>query len=162
VRLEQTSRLRRVVPVPEQHFTGAVRSRRLEFAVSAHPGRTFSGVVSRIAGALVPKTRTMAVELDVENRDGTLAPGMFPDVTWPVVAATGAVLVPPTAVVTTTERTFVIRVTASQAEWVTVKKGASRGELVEVIGALSVGDVILRRGSDEVHEGSAVTVKPGS
>ena len=39
-------------------------------------------------------------------------------------------------VVTTTERTFVIRSQSGQAEWVDVKKGASEGDLVEVIGNL--------------------------
>ena len=53
-----------------------------------------------------------------------MAPGMFPDVSWPMVRAAAAMLVPATAVVTTTERTFVIRVTGGKAEWVTVKKGA--------------------------------------
>ena len=66
----------------------------------------------------------MAIELDVDNKDGALAPGMFPQVTWPVVPDAGAVLVPATAVVTTTERTFVVRIRDGRAE---VGDGTARG-----------------------------------
>jgi hypothetical protein len=41
-----------------------------------------------------------------------------------------------------------------QAEWVNVAKGAADGDLVEVIGNLQAGDVVVRRATDEVREGS--------
>jgi hypothetical protein len=56
--------------------------------------------------------------------------------------------------VTTSERTFVIREQDGKAEWVDVKRGAADGDLVEVTGNLRAGDRVLRRGSDEVREGS--------
>jgi hypothetical protein len=98
----------------------------------------------------------MSVEADVVNRDGALAPGMFPDVSWPVVRTGAGLLVPATAVVTTTERTFVIRVAAGKAEWITVKKGPGAGDLVEVTGGLAVGDVVVKRGTDEIRPGTAI------
>lgn len=165
LRLEQTGRLRLVVYVPEQQFSSAALGRSVSFTVPAYPGRTFTGRIARRSGALDPKTRAMAIELDVknssstDNADGALAPGMFPDVTWPVTAAPGTVLVPATAVATTTERSFVVRVTGGKAEWVTVKKGATRGDQVEVLGPLAAGDTILKRGTDEIVNGAAVTTK---
>ena len=139
VRVEQTSRLRLVVPVPEQFGASAARGRKVAFKVPAHGARTFTGTLARVAGALDPRTRTMAVELDVDNADAALAPGMFPQVTWPVTPAEGTVSVPATAIVTTTERTFVIRVRQGKAEWVAIRRLAARGDLVEVTGALAVG-----------------------
>jgi RND family efflux transporter MFP subunit len=156
LRLEQTSRLRLVVPVPEQYSARATRGRTISFTVPAHSSRAFTSTLARSAGALEPRTRTLAVELDVNNADGALAPGMFPQVTWPVVPPNGAVVVPATAVVTTTERTFVVRVRQGRAEWVTVRRVASHGDQVEVTGALSMGDTVLRRGSDEIRDGSSV------
>lgn len=155
-RLEDTSRLRLVLPVPEVSVGLVKNGRAIEFKVPSHPGRTFTATVARSAGSLDAKTRTMTIEADVSNRDGLLAPGMFPDVAWPIVRAAAPLLVPATAVVTTTERTFVIRVTAGKAEWVTVKKGAAAGDQVEVLGALSPGDVIVRRGTDEIRPGAAI------
>ena len=57
---------------------------------------------------------------------------------------------------TTTERTFVSRVRDGTIEWVTVTRGAPVGDLVEVFGPLKEGDVIARRGSDELREGTRV------
>lgn len=156
VRVEHVSRLRLVVAVPERQYAGLTRGRTLTFRVPAFPGRAFTGTIARVAGSLDIRTRSMPVELDITNTDGALAPGMFPEVEWPVAPTSATMVVPATAVVTTTERTFVIRVTGGKAQWVTVKKGATRGDLVEVIGALAAGDVVVRRGTDEIRDGSAV------
>jgi RND family efflux transporter MFP subunit len=156
LRLEHVTRLRLTVAVPEQYAGAVTRGRRLDFRVPAHGARVFSGAVARAAGSLDQRTRTMAVELDVENADLALAPGMFPEVTWPVTPQSGTVLVPATAVVSTTERTFVVRVQGGLAEWVTVKRLAVRGDKAEVVGALSVGDTVLVRGSDEIRAGTRV------
>jgi RND family efflux transporter MFP subunit len=154
--LQQISHLRAVVPVPEEYVAGVVRGASVPFRVPAFPDRAFTGTVARLAHALDPKTRTMAVELDVANRDGALAPGMFPTVKWPVRSPGAVLLVPRTSVVTTSERTFVIRDREGRAEWVDVKKGPADGDLIEVLGNLRAGDRVLRRGSDEVREGAAI------
>lgn len=98
----------------------------------------------------------MNIEIDVMNRDGSLAPGMYPTVKWPVRRAQPSLFVPKSSVVTTTERTFVIRDRDGRAEWVDVKKGAADGELVEVVGNLKSGDRIVRRATDETREGSVI------
>jgi membrane fusion protein (multidrug efflux system) len=152
--IQQISHLRLVVPVPEEDVGGMVRGANVPFHVPAYPDRTYTGTVARFALALDPKTRTMPVELDVLNRDGTLAPGMYPSVKWPVRREHPALFVPKTSVVTTTERTFVIRARNGRAEWVDVKKGAYDGDLIEVGGALAAGDKVVRRGTDELREGA--------
>jgi RND family efflux transporter MFP subunit len=156
--IEQVSRLRLVVAVPEVD-TGAIsRNGAVTFKVPAYPGRTFRGTVARISRSLDAGTRSMPVEVDVNNASGALAPGMYAEVEWPVRRTAASLLVPPEAVVTTTERTFVVRVSGGKAEWVNVSKGALAGELVEVMGALRAGDEIVKRATDEIREGSALTV----
>ncbi len=159
VRLEQTTALRLVVAVPEADAGGIVRGARVPFTVPAWPGESFSGVVARIADSLDPKTRTMPVELDVANANGRLAPGMYPEVTWPVRRSAPSLLVPPTSIVTTTERTFVIRVRDGRAEYVDVTRGAPVDDLVEVFGALRPGDEVVRRATDEIRQGAQVSVR---
>jgi membrane fusion protein (multidrug efflux system) len=154
--VQQVSHLRLVVPVPEQDLGGVTRGASVPFHVPAYPERIYTGTIARVAHALDPKTRTMAVELDVYNRDGSLAPGMYPSVKWPVHSGRAALLVPRTSVVTTTERTFVIRDRDGRAEWVDVKKGAPDGDLVEVMGNLHAGDRVVRRATDELREGAAI------
>jgi len=156
--LQQVSHLRVVVPVPEEDVGGIVRAANVEFTVPAFPRRTYSGKIARISDALDQKTRTMPVELDVMNRDGSLAPGMYPSVKWPIRSTSAVMWVPKTSVVTTTERTFVIREQNGHAEWVDVKKGVAAGDLTEVIGNLKPGDKILRRATDEVRDGAALQI----
>jgi hypothetical protein len=79
---------------------------------------------------------------------------MYPTVKWPVRHSRPSLYVPRTSVVTTTERTFVIREKDGRAEWVDVKKGATEGDLVEVMGNLKAGDKVLRRATDETRDGA--------
>jgi multidrug efflux pump subunit AcrA (membrane-fusion protein) len=123
------------------------------FHVPAYPERTFAGTVARISHALDPKTRSMPVELDVQNRDQLLSPGMYPTVNWPVRGSQPVLLVPKTSVVTTTERTFVIRDKNGHAEWIDVRKGASDGDSIQVIGPLKPGERVVKRATDEIREG---------
>ena len=160
-RLHQVSRLRLVVAVPEAVVGGIVKGARVPFTVPAYPGETFYGVINLAAHDLDPKTRTMPVELDVKNTDLRLAAGMYSEVSWPVRRPQASLLVPPTSVVTTTERTFVIRVKDGAAEWVNVGRGARVGDLIEVFGPLKEGDQVVRRGSDEIREGSRIQIVTG-
>jgi multidrug efflux pump subunit AcrA (membrane-fusion protein) len=102
----------------------------------------------------------MAVELDIDNADGKLAPGMFAEVRWPVRRSGPSLLVPASAVVQTTEKTFVDRIRDGIVEQVPVQRGASEGELLEVFGTVSAGDPVLRRGSEELRNGTHVTTRP--
>jgi membrane fusion protein, multidrug efflux system len=157
--LETVSHLRLIVPVPEADVGGIAKGARVAFTVQAWPGETFQGALSRVAHSIDPKTRSMPVELDVSNPDGRLAAGMYPVVAWPVRRNKPVLLVPSSSIVTTSERTFVIRVNQGTVQWVDVKRGPAQGDLVEVVGPLRAGDTILRRGSDEVHEGTRLTVR---
>jgi len=152
--IQQVSHLRLVAAVPEEDAGSIVRGARTEFHVPAFPERAYSGTVSRPAHMLDAKTRTMPVELDVLNPDGSLAPGMYAAIKWPVRRSKPALLVPKTAVVTTSERTFVIREKDGRAEWVDVKKGVVEGDLIEVTGNLRAGDRVVRRATDEMREGT--------
>ncbi len=160
LRLHQVSRLRLVVAVPEALVGAMVKGARVPFSVPAYPGETVYGVASLIAHNLEEKTRTMAVELDVKNADLRLSAGMYPEVQWPVRRPQPSLLVPPTSIVTTTERTFVIRVNNGVAQWVNVSRGARVGDVIEVFGALKDGDTIVRRGTDEIREGAKVNAQP--
>lgn len=159
LRLRQISRLRLVVAVPEAIVGGIMNGARVAFTVPAFPMETFHGVVARVAHSLDEKTRTMAVELDVTNPNLRLAPGMYPEVHWPVHNSRPSLLVPPTSIVTTTEKTFVVRVKDGTTEWVSVTRGASVGNLVEVFGELKAGDTIVKRGTDELRAGARVQVR---
>ena len=163
LRLQQVARLRLVVALPEAEIAGVKNGTRLSFTTAAFPGETFNGTVVRASRAVDAQTRTMPVELEVGNAAGRLAPGMFAEITWPTRRARASLFVPPSAIATTTERSFVIRITQGDTEWVDVKRGASMShngaDLVEVFGDVSAGDTIAVRGTDELKAGTKVNAK---
>ena len=159
VRIVESDRLRLVIPVPEAYTAGVTNGASLTFTVAAYPGQMFTGSVSRISQAVDVGTRTMAVELDVNNSDGRLAPGTFTQVKWPVRRPAPSLVVPTGSVASTTGRTFVIRVRDGRTEWVDVTTGLTSGPLVEVFGDLKPGDEIAARGTDELKAGASVQVR---
>jgi membrane fusion protein (multidrug efflux system) len=130
LKLQQVSHLRLIVPVPETYTSFVVRGMSAVFHVPARPGRSYAARVARIPNALDPRSRAMMVELDVYNKDGSLAPGMYPTVDWPVGVGEDLLFVPVTSVVTTTERTFVIASVNGRAHWIDVRKGPAVGERI--------------------------------
>jgi multidrug efflux pump subunit AcrA (membrane-fusion protein) len=108
------------------------------------------------------KTRTMPVELDVNDPSGRLDPGTFSEVLWPVERPNPTLFVPSSAVATTLERVFVVRLREAKADWVDVKTGATSGSLIEVFGDLREGDTVALRGTDELRPGTMVSPRPAS
>jgi RND family efflux transporter MFP subunit len=166
LRVEKIDHLRVTVAVPEADAGAVVVGTPASFTVSTYPGQKFAAKVARVAQAIDPKTRTMAVELDFDNTGAKpLVPGAYAEVQWPVHRDTPSLFVPPSAIATTTERTFVDRVRDGKIEQVTVGRGVQMGDLVEIFGELAVGDQVLKRGSEVMAPGTPVVVAapgPGS
>jgi membrane fusion protein (multidrug efflux system) len=154
LKLQQVAHLRLIVPVPETYTGSVVKGMSAVFHVPAHPGKSYTAKVARIPNALDQQSRAMMVELDVYNKDGSLAPGMYPTIDWPVLVGENLLFVPATSVVTTTERTFVIVSVNRRAHWVDVRKGPAAGENVSIRGQIAVGQEVVKRASDEIREGT--------
>jgi RND family efflux transporter MFP subunit len=154
-KIEQTTRLRLVVPVAEED-AGGIPHGLVNFRVPAFPGTVFRGSVARNPGSLDPATHSLPIEVDVQNRNGRLLSGMRATVTWPVMSPGSVTLVPPDAIAVSGKRTFVIRIRNGAAEWIDVVKDAPSGELVAVRGGLDAGDTIVRRATDQLRPGTRV------
>lgn len=159
-RLENINTLRLVAAVPEAQVDGIKKGLKTTFTVSAFPNRTFTARVARVSHSLDQRTRTEAVEMDVDNTGHALSPGMYTDVHWPVTGAREGFIIPAKAMAATTEKTFVIRINAGITQWVEVKRGNISGGEVEIFGALKTGDTIAVRATDELKEGIKVDVLP--
>jgi RND family efflux transporter MFP subunit len=153
LRLQQISHLRLVVPVPETYVGNLSQGKQVTFHVPAKPGKNYSGQIARIPQSLDTQSRSMMVELDVLNTDGSLAPGMYPTVDWPVASGDDLLFVPASSVVTTTERTFVITAVNGRAHWVNVRKGVASGDQVSIRGELKAGELVVKQATDEIREG---------
>jgi len=160
VRIQQKNILRLVVAVPEDAVSGLDMGQRIEFTVPSFLGKNFYGVVARPAYALDSATRTMPVELNVDNADGALEPGMFASVKWIVTRPYETLFVPQSAVDSDLKGSFVIRVQDGVTERVVVQRGLTMGNLVEVSGNLHAGDLVAVKATDELKSGTRVVEKP--
>ncbi|MGZ3872765.1 MAG: efflux RND transporter periplasmic adaptor subunit [Mucilaginibacter sp.] len=154
--LQDQKRLRLVVSVPENYTGGLTNKNEVSFTVQALPNQKFTAKIQRLAGALDEKLRSERLEMDVYNKDKTLLPHMFAEVTVPLPSRDSTFILPKTAIATSTEKVFVIRVVNHHAEWVDVKKGLEADGKVEVYGNLKNGDNVVKQASDEVRDGSQV------
>src|SRR5206468_7229813 len=97
-RIAQTATLRTYVNVPQSSANAVHVGQTATLTVSNFPGRTFRGNVMRTANALDPSSRTMLVEVDVPNADGTLIPGTYAEVDLSGASVNPPLIVPATAI----------------------------------------------------------------
>ncbi len=155
--VQDQNRMRLVVSVPEI-YTGALSNKsEVNFTVRALPSEKFTAQVKRIAGALDEKLRAERLEMDVYNKNKKLIPHMFAEVSVPLPNGDSTYVVPKSAVATSTEKVFVIKVVDHKAVWVDVKKGLTNGDSVEIFGGdLKADDKLVKSASDEIRNGSTL------
>jgi RND family efflux transporter MFP subunit len=154
--LRQVDHLRLQVDIPEGIAAGLQDKDTVTFYLSAYPGKKMTGHVSRRSELVNSQFRAERMELDVYNRDGRLAPGMYADVLFFSRGNPDAFTVPRTAVITSTERKYVVAVRDGKAVKVDVTTGNESANKVEVSGDLRAGESIIVHANDEVQEGVTV------
>jgi len=153
--LQDTRKLRLEVYIPEDFADKIDRKQQVSFVLNAMPGTTHKAKISRAANAL-GGLRSEAVEIDVENQDDTMKPGMYAEVTVPMQSGVKTLAVPNSAIVRSTEREYVVTVEQGRAHLTDIKEGLAGRDSTEVFGTLKAGDQIMNKPSDEVKEGDAV------
>lgn len=155
--LQEQKKMRLVVSVPDVYTHYISNQDEVKFTVRALPNEVFTAKVKRQAGALDNRLRAERIEMDVYNDNKKLLPGMVTEVTVPLPAKDSSFIVPKSAVVNSTEKVFIIKVTPdNKAEWVDVKTGRQADGKVEVFGKLNPGDRLVKTGSEEVRDGSEI------
>ncbi|WP_215240194.1 efflux RND transporter periplasmic adaptor subunit [Dyadobacter helix] len=157
--LQQQNRLRLVVDIPETYSLGVKNGKEVTFEVNAMPGKKFHGKISRRSGNMSEKFRSETVEIDVDNAGKILKPGMFAEISMASDGTAGALAVPGSAILTSTERQYVVRVQNGVAEYVEVKTGQQSDTLTEVFGNLHVGDKIVTNPRNDLKNGAKLAVK---
>jgi RND family efflux transporter MFP subunit len=92
--IAETDKLRIYVQVPETYVDAVKPDLVAELQLAEHPGQTFPATLSHSADALDPATRTLLIELEADNQDGTLLPGGYAQVHIKMPAAGESVMLP--------------------------------------------------------------------
>jgi RND family efflux transporter MFP subunit len=159
VRLAQISVLRLVLPIPES-IAGEIR---LGDPVKVHVEalhQEYVGKVSRFADSLDPQTRTMETEIDFQNADGKLLPGMYVEATVAPAAAKDTLAVPLEAVDREGAEGTVLLVNAQNVlEERKVRLGLEGSTRIEVLSGLLEGERVVVGSRNEFRPGMKVTPK---
>jgi RND family efflux transporter MFP subunit len=154
VSIAELSRLRLTVAVPERYARAATRGAGIPFRIEGDaPDKAREAVVSRTSGLLDSATRTLDVELDVENADGAILAGSFAEVMWPLDSGSEHPWVPATAIVQGNDGPCVWVKRGNKLAKVGVHEVAREGSMVAVSAPLTAGDLVVSRGSEDFVEG---------
>ena len=154
--LQQLSKLRLVVDVPEQYAAQVKNEDKVHYKTNALPGQDFTGEISRSSQSLNNSFRSETIEIDVDNKGGKFKPGMYSEVVLPTSGSANAFVVPKSAIVTTTEKKYVIKVDNNTAKWVDVSEGNQDNDSTEIFGNLHNGDEVIVNASYQIKDGSNV------
>jgi RND family efflux transporter MFP subunit len=161
VQLSENDRLRLMIQVPESAVShirvGAPVDVRVETV-----GRTFPGVVARSAGKVSPDTRTMATEVDVQNANLALVPGMYATASIALERTNGVLTVPVQALDRADDKATVLVVSNGRVERREVHLGLETPDRVEIVKGLSEGDLVVVGSRSQLRPGAAVTPKTDS
>lgn len=159
VRLAQISVLRLVLPIPESMAGGIRLGDPIKVHVQAL-NQDYVGKVSRFADALDEQTRTMHTEIDFQNEDGKLLPGMYAEASVPPAVRKEALTVPLEAVdMNGSEGTVLVVNPQNVLEERTIHLGLQGSTRIEVLAGLNEGERVVIGSRNEFRKGMKVVPK---
>lgn len=162
VKLAQVNILRLRLPVPET-LAAFVRSGDTATIQVQAINKTFPGTVSRSTASLDSSTRTLQVEIDVPNTDGSLTPGMYANVTLHIRRSGDALVVPIQTVDQSSAQPFVMLVNSeNRIEKRTVRVGVLTADRAEILSGLKDGDKVILANLASFQPGETVTPRPSA
>jgi RND family efflux transporter MFP subunit len=156
--LAAIKKLRVYIPVPEVYATAARTGESVGLTLDAFPGQAFTGTLVRNSDAIDPASRTLNVEVDVDNPHGQLMPGAYAFVHLKVPATTGAVTIPSNVLLFRSEGLRVAIVRNGKVVLVPITIGHDYGASVEVISGATTQDAIIVDPSDSLESGASVQI----
>ncbi len=156
-RIAQTGTMRTYINLPQVYADTTTPGTPAVLTIADRPGARYQGKIARVASALDPATRTMLVEVHLPNRDGSLLPGMYVQVTLSAARRTPPLLVDSDALRTRAEGTSLAIVGAdSRIHIRKVALGRDYGSEIEVLGGVEEGEAAIVNPNDDVRDGAQV------
>jgi RND family efflux transporter MFP subunit len=150
--------LRVFVAVPQLYSQTVRPGATASLTLDEFPGKIFSGTIARNSNSIDPASRTLLVEVDVDNRSGTLLPGAYVSVHLKLPQSVNSVTIPANTLLFRSEGLRVGVVRNGRAELVPITIGRDYGNSVEVVSGLQPTDTVIVNPSDSLINGTAVRV----
>ena len=130
----------------------------IDLTFAEHPGQTFQGKLVRTSDAIDPASRTLLVEIDVDNRKGDLLAGTLAQVHFKVNPVGSVFVIPVSALIFQSQGLEVGTVKDGVAHLAKVTMGQDDGRTVQIMDGLSKDDKVIQNPPDSLIEGEKVHV----
>src|SRR3984885_5026977 len=154
--LAAVNKLRVYISVPEVYATAIKSGETVRLTLDAFPGENFTGTLVRDSNSIDLTSRTLRVEVDVDNPTDRLLPGAYAFVYLKLPSAAGAVTVPTNTLLFRAEGLRVGVVRDGLAKLIPITIGHDYGSSVEVLSGLTTDDAVILDPSDSIMGGSPV------
>ncbi len=149
--------LRVYTNIPQFYTPGAKLGSKIDITFPEFPGKTFQGTLVRTAQAIDPTSRTLLVELDIDNRLGEILPGSLAQVHFKIPTINQTFVVPVAALIFRREGLQVATlVDGNKAHLVPVTIGQDDGATAQIITGLTANDKVIQDPPDSLIDGEEV------
>lgn len=159
LQVARTDKLRVVTHVPERDAVWLNPGDAVELEFDAFPGKVFSGTISRTAGALNESTQRMQAEIDLDNRNGQLLPGLYGRAKISLEKRADALVLPTRAVRFGEGPAHVYVVSGGTVQHRPVTLGLDQGSWIEVLSGLSGNEQVVDGMAGRLADGATVTAR---
>ena len=156
--IAQPGKLRVYVNVPEEYSRGVKAGTTADLSLAEFPGSTFRGTLVRTADAITVTTRTLLVEIDVDNPTGTLLTGSYAEVHLAVPAQSSTLLLPVNTLLFRSEGLRVGVVKDGKVTLTAVTPGHDFGNQIEIVAGLKTDDQVIINPPDSLITGQQVQI----
>jgi RND family efflux transporter MFP subunit len=161
--IQQTGVLRVFVDVPQNDAPYVTPDTGVYLSAQQYPGRHIAAKVARTTGSIDPSSRTLRVEVDVDNKDGALMPGAYAQVHLQLQSTTPALDLPVSALLFRPDGVTVAVVDGDgRAALKTVHIGRDFGTHVEITTGLAATDRVIDNPGDSLSTGQLVQIAPAA
>jgi RND family efflux transporter MFP subunit len=156
--LAAIGKIRVYAAVPQAYVAAIKDGGKATLTLDEYPGRSFEGTIARNSNAIDQASRTLNVEVDVDNPKGELLPGAYVFVHIKVPEHAANLMVPSNTLLFRSEGLRVGVVRNGRVQLVPVKIGRDAGATVEVASGLSPDDAVILDPSDSLTSGQEVQI----
>jgi RND family efflux transporter MFP subunit len=156
--LAAIAKIRVYVSVPEAYSPSIKTGDKATLTLDEYPGRSFEGTIARNSSAIDQSTRTLNVEVDIDNPKGELLPGAYVFVHFKVPEHATSLMVPSNTLLFRAQGLQVGVVRNNRVQLVPVKIGKDAGATVEISSGLTTTDPVILDPSDSLASGQEVQI----
>ncbi len=148
-----------MVNVPEREVPKLTHVSRADVTLDALPGKKFSGILRRISQAIDLNTRTMEIEVDIDNSSHEMKPGMFATTTLIAGERQDVITLPTQAILSDQTGSYVFCAVGGKAQRVNVTNGVEQDNRIEIVKGLKGDEDVIVLGQSQLRQDADIRIQ---